>query len=176
MEVIFTWSRKPSKCEFCPELVNHAEPIVLGRPKKQKGKPWPRVRRWHPECFLQSGMNYLVSNPYYQAPSTGRPMIDITSEQRATRNKILRRYGAYQYKLRQWEKKPAQTQEILLNRAILMKRMQGCVEEIQQYGGVPKSWEYLLANTAAESLEHPLVQSELGVTPAANNLTLVGAP
>jgi hypothetical protein len=144
MEVWFAWAKKPNKCRYCFEVINTGEAMVIGRARKKKGAPWPAPQRWHLECFTDSGRQYLDANPYFHGSGSGRPALDITADVKEKRNKILRRYGAYQHRLKKLEGQYPPTPEGLMEQAVLLKRMQSCAEEIEQYGGVPKSWAYLV--------------------------------
>ena len=137
MDIWITHCHKERRCNFCPKKITLAEPMVEGKlwmVHKDK-KKWPLKFAWHVDCWVKQGMTALEKKPYVPAGHRGRKPLALADDIKVARNKLLRRRAAAFFRLR------AAADKGNINLVIrTMTLMEKITAEIEQYGGVPKTW------------------------------------
>ena len=158
MHVSFSNCRKTAKCRYCPNPIETGQPMVVGRSRKESagGKYYYFTSRWHPQCYLDQGLQYLDKHPYTPA-TKGRPVLNLTSGQRTHRLSLLRIRATSVQRVR------AELQKLLPNYNIIQHhgtKLQELYKEIEHYGGAPKSWQQptVESTESAQSTEPPAIQ------------------
>jgi hypothetical protein len=137
LDIWITRCRRERKCNFCPEKIELAQPMVEGKLWMRHGdaKRWPIRFAWHIECWVKQGLIVLEDKPYVAAGNRGRKKLDMPEDRHTIRVKLLRRRAAAFFRLR------AAAEEGNVNLVIkTMTLMEKIAEEIEPYGGVPESW------------------------------------
>lgn len=100
MHIRMAWLTKKARCHQCGREMVRGEPIVRGYATLRNGF---HVRRlWHPQCWLEQGMQYLAEHPlepHHAGP--GRPRMPLDEEQRKSRHALIQRRSRAVLK-RQW--------------------------------------------------------------------------
>ena len=137
MHVAAGWAGKLiHACQYCDG------PILQGS-KIYRGYWYYRRKRhtwyWHLACYFDESNAYLDMNPYVpKQTGNGRPVLDITLEDRRVRKQLLNR-GSYLRKLMQetvkfslpgWEVKLAS----------INTTYNEVADKLEPIGGVPRSW------------------------------------
>jgi len=133
MNVWMSWCKKRTECRYCNLLIDTATPIVVCR-SWLNGKK--HEMRYHPQCWLDNGIDYLRQNPYIAMPR-GRKKLTLSVDDAKTRRVLLVRYGAVKQRIGRIR---AKYPDRLLPIARLEKRLRELVMEIEPFGGVPKKW------------------------------------
>jgi hypothetical protein len=127
-------ARRDNKCFWCEEVILRFSPEVISRFRWRAGdKTFTKFRRFHPNCWVEQGLEYLRKNP--PVVRMGRPRLALNQEDRGKRLKILRRRAQLMYLFRNASEsgKVIQAVEYYLKAYELIK-------EIEPLGGAPKSW------------------------------------
>lgn len=138
-DVWFSWCKRRSKCNYCPDSILAGTPVVIvkhWRPNKHS-----YYFRFHPDCYIQQGVAYLAKHPYepYRA-NTGRPKLELSNSDSYARIKLLRHRAVVMYRRRQAIKLlPSEAAQEYIDS--LDKVLDKITEDIQIYGGVPNSWK-----------------------------------
>jgi hypothetical protein len=140
MDIWVTYCRRRSKCRYCEEYILAGKPILVGKIWKQAGTTDVKRRfcvtlRWHPSCWLEQAMQRLDKVEYI--PRKGRPLLQMSEEDKASRFAILRRRAAILQRIRVETAKPEQNIDRIIHLGAMLADLK---EEIKPYGGAPKSW------------------------------------
>ena len=133
MNVWMSWCRKRTECRYCNQLIDTATPVVVCR-SWANGKK--HELRYHPQCWLDNGIDYLRQNPYTAMPR-GRKKLTMSEDDTKTRRTLLVRHAAVVQRI---SRVKAKYPDRLLPIARLEKRMKELAKEIEPFGGVPKKW------------------------------------
>lgn len=151
MELWIGTAKKTSKCHSCDEPIPHGTPVMQGKTKKRKGKPWPPVLRWHPACWYESALKYLTDTKPERVQivrSLGRPKMQLDEESRKARYLLVRRFNTFLYRRNQVEAELMASEELpegkLDQYRRLTENMLRVSQEIESVGGIPSNWPRIL--------------------------------
>jgi len=133
-------TRQKGKCAFCPNEITKGGYSVVCRSYKYRGEgkaKWTFQRRFHPQCWIDQGIQELESRGFSE--TRGRPRL-ASDEVTEKRQKILRRRAAVLQRIRKEMARPAK--ERSMDRIVhLGEMLNSLAEEIEPLGGVPESWK-----------------------------------
>ena len=135
--VTMTHCQRKAQCQHCPDIVEVGQPMVTvfywnrGAPDH---KGFNVKRYYHPQCWIEQGLEYLKKNPY--VPYQRKKKLKLTPEQSKQRYSILRRKAAIDQRKRNLDGKP--NKEIVV--AALNCKIAELMVEIAPLGGIPKKW------------------------------------
>lgn len=136
MDVWMQWNKQKGYCASCKELLTAGEAIV-------RGKLWQKGHhsywfKWHPQCWITAGLEYLEVHPYAPPKRGGSRALKLAPETQRVRFLILCRHAAaMQRRKRLVAKMPASLPRL----QHLEEFMQQLKLEIEAVGGAPKSWQ-----------------------------------
>lgn len=90
---------------------------------------------YHPQCWIDQGLDYLKLNPY--VPFARSRVLPITPEERVQRNILLRRKCSLEQRRRALR---VDHPERLLKEARLDRQVAQLMVEIAPLGGIPSGW------------------------------------
>lgn len=135
--VTMTWCQRQAKCSWCTDPIKLATPMVnvfywnKGTPDH---KGFNTRYYYHPDCWIEQGLDYLKRNPFVSAH---QPRLPLTDEQKKARNKLLNRWSSLNQQIRNIK---VDYPERVLEEARLEKRKVDLMLEIAPLGGIPKKW------------------------------------
>lgn len=137
MDIWMTWCKKKVVCRRCSEEISKASPMVVGKLWAVKGEKLRFTKRyyWHPDCWIQDGLNYLEQHPY-SAEGKGRPRLAMSEGDKKKRYKVLSRRADLMRQLR-GAVESGDANQILK----VYERMEKLKPEIEKLGGIPESWQ-----------------------------------
>src|SRR3989337_3508288 len=91
MDIWISWCKRDSKCRHCEETITPGTRVVIG--KHWRPGKFTIMLRWHPQCWLQQGLNYLEKNPYTSHK------LQLDEEQSIRRHYLLVRYATCKHRL-----------------------------------------------------------------------------
>jgi hypothetical protein len=160
MELWVGNAKRVAICHYCSGFIAKDSPMLQGRVKKRKGRPWPPIIRWHLDCWYESSKEFLAGLPQGRvvnpATSLGRPKTTnpstgnaLSDDDRKARRKIVSRFNVLMFRRNQLINGMAKTacvepREMERARS-LTAMMWGCVKEITRYGPVPPKWSQVLS-------------------------------
>ena len=136
MDIWITWCKRESKCRYCKQSIEEAAPMVKGKfwLKNNEAIRFPQIYRWHTNCWLEEGMNYLSNHPYEKV-KRGRRNMPLDKETKVERTKLLVKRAGMVRSLRE------AIEDGNVDRVIsTYNRIEGLKADIEKLGGVPKSW------------------------------------
>ncbi len=91
--VTICWCTKTAKCQWCEEQIEVSEPMVrvFFWNKGADGRRWNGQIFFHPQHWLDNGMDYLQRNPYI--PHV-RKTSKLSPEDRAKRHKMVLKFNS----------------------------------------------------------------------------------
>lgn len=134
--VTMRWCVKKSTCKWCVQPIDNGTPVVTvffwnkGNPENRR---WNRSYSYHPQCWVEQGLDYLSRNPYVPQHREKKPT--LCEEDRRKRFLLIRRF----HKAEQM-RKGGSFPDNLLAEARLTQQMIDIMLEVATLGGVPKSW------------------------------------
>ena len=132
-----SWCERRAQCNWCPEHIEAGEAMVrvfFWNKGTEEHKGFNTKKYYHPQCWLDQGLDYLKQNPY--VPYKRSRVLAITPEQKKLRNILLRRKCSIEQRRRVvLEGKP---NNALLAR--LDRQVADLMVEIAPLGGIPKRW------------------------------------
>lgn len=138
--VTMSWAQHRALCDWCSKPVNSGEEIIkvffwnAGNPD---GKRFYNIKKYyHPDCWMEQGREYLRTHPYISSHK-GKDRMEITDEQRAQRNKILKRKAALELRKRNITPDNPRAKVI---EAGIDRQISELVVEIALLGGIPTKW------------------------------------
>lgn len=135
--ISISWCNRTAKCEWCPEQIDTGEPMVVAFywNKGTDGNKGFNVKRYyHPNCWVEQGLDYLKRNPY--SPYIRKPKLELTPEQSQRRYRLLRRKAALDQRINGLK----DDSHRLLAEARLMEKITIIMLEIASIGGIPRKW------------------------------------
>ena len=132
------WCQHKAECRWCEQIIEAGTPIVQvhhwnkGDPDKRS---WNIKRYFHPQCWVEQGLDYLKINPY--VPYIRKPKSTLTDKQRELRYKLLRRKASIDQRRRNLK---SDYPDRLLEEARLNEQVSKIMVEIVKVGGIPKKW------------------------------------
>ena len=140
--VVMNWCRKEARCHWdsCKlgGTIAIAQPMVMvmfWNKGKENSRRWNTKYYYHPQCWVEQGLDYLNRNPYVSY-IRGRKCT-LSKEDGRKRFLLVRRFN------RLVQRKATITQdypESSLIEANLTKQMLDIMLDVAVLGGVPKNW------------------------------------
>ena len=127
MDVWIRWARRKAICKWCSEVITAGTPEVIT--KYWRPGKWSILTRYHAECWLKQGLDYLDKHPHISK------RLAITDDQSKARLLLLRRWATCKCRLK---KAIIVSNHKAIER--LVSSMHTIVEEIDKVGGVPATW------------------------------------
>ena len=139
------WCQKKATCQWCPEEIVVGSPMVAvlfwnkGNPDSRR---WNVQKCYHPQCWVDQGLDYLSRNPYVPPikGKRGRKSL-LCLEDRRKRFLLVRRFHALEQRKKNIK---APYPDNLLVEERLTKQMVDIMLDVALLGGIPKSWAELI--------------------------------
>ena len=144
-QVSMNWCHHTAKCKWCEKAIEPTNPMVSvffwnRRKESTSNQIWNTKLYYHPQCWVDQGLDYLRLNPYVSNQRwdlSTRKTNPLTNEQREHRLALLRRKAALDQRLRNLKSPyPSRT----IHEARIGASIANIMVEILEYGGVPKKW------------------------------------
>lgn len=103
--------------------------------KGQNGRRWNRKRYYHPQCWIEQGLDYLKMNPY--TPAKEKQIKGLTEAQRRERFLLLRKKAYLEQKKRKLDSNSPEDMLAILNIEV---EITDVALKIAKVGGVPPKW------------------------------------
>ena len=134
--VTMRWCPKKSTCKWCDKTIETRTPMVavMFWNKGSDSRKWNSYAKYHPQCWVDQGLDYLTRNPYV-TKNLGKKSI-LSVEYRRKRFLLVRRFNALVQKRKCGHSYP----DNILVEIDLTQRMVEIMLEVTTVGGVPKSW------------------------------------
>lgn len=136
--VYMSWCKRRAKCHFCPEMVEAGTPMVnvfLWRKGEDGVRKWNMKFYYHPQCWLDQGLDYLKMNPY--VPYKRDRQLPLTERQQDIRRSILRRKASIEQRRRNLK---SDYPDRILVEARMDKDIAELMVKIIKVGGIPPKW------------------------------------
>lgn len=135
--VSMRWCGAPARCQECPDSIGEGEPVVVVFfwNKGSDNRKWNRKFYYHPQCWVNQGLDYLRRNPYIHKKRG--PKVTLSEEDRRQRYLLVRRFHALEQRK---QKIKADYPDRLLIESRLDEQMLGLVIQMANYGGAPTTW------------------------------------
>ena len=135
--VTMRWCNKKSTCKWCEQDIDNGTPVVtvfFWNRGEDGNRTWNVKFFFHPQCWLDQGLDNLRRNPYVPQVRVKKPT--LCEEDRRKRYLLVRQF----HKAEQVRKNSGKYPDFLLVEARLTQRMVDIMLEVATIGGVPKSW------------------------------------
>jgi len=138
--VTMRWCVKKSTCRWCDQSIDNGTPVVTvffwnkGEDSGKWNRKWNVRFSYHPQCWVDQGLDYLNRNPYIPQHREKKPT--LCEEDRRKRFLLVRKF----HKAEQMRKNSGSYPDNLLAEVRLTEQMIGIMLEVAVLGGVPKSW------------------------------------
>jgi len=129
--------QRKALCLWCNHHVEAGEPMVTvffwnrGTPSH---KGFNVKRYYHPQCWVEQGLDYLKRNPY--VPYQRKKKLELTREQSKQRYSLLKSKASIDQRKRNLANEP--NNEVAM--VALNIKIAGLMIEIAPIGGIPKKW------------------------------------
>ncbi len=136
--VYMGWCKRKATCRWCSYYIEAGNPMVTAFfwHKGNEDKRWWNTKLYfHPQCWVDQGLDYLKMNPYVPYIRHKRPT--LTKKLKAERLVLLRRKAALDQRKRNIR---SDYPDRVLIDARLNKQIAELMVEIALVGGVPKKW------------------------------------
>ncbi len=136
--VTMRWCTKKSTCKWCDKPIEKETPLVkvfYWNKGNEESRKWNSKFYYHPQCWLDQGLNYLRMNPY-ATKYMGRRTV-LNPEDRRKRFLLVRRFNAIVQKRANCNHS---FPDHILTDIDLTQRMVDIMLEVATIGGVPKGW------------------------------------
>lgn len=137
MNVWMRKTRKQATCSYCekPVLNGDYQVVCQHYMRLRSGKVWWKRRSFHPQCWIDQAVAELDTRVVVE--TRGRKRLEMADATKTARTAILRRRGSIIQRI----KREIGSEEQDIDRIVhLGELLNGLKEEIEQFGGVPKSW------------------------------------
>ena len=136
--VCMAWAKRQATCHYCNQPIEVATPevVVFYWNKGQEGRRFNVKQYYHPQHWVEQGLDYLKMNPY-EAASKGREPMALTTEQRTRRRSLLTKKASLEQRKQRLK---APYPERLLYEAKIDQEIASLMLQMQEVGGVPESW------------------------------------
>jgi len=138
VNVVMRWCSRRAKCRWCPDHIEKGQPmvsVVFWNKGDETKRTWNSYFKYHPQCFVDQGLDYLKRNPY-SAPKRGRRS-KLSETDRRRRFLLVRKFHALEQRK---HKIVASYPDRVLVENRLEKQMIDIMLDVSKLGGVPKSW------------------------------------
>ena len=139
--VCISWCQRQARCSYCPGNIEAGTPIVrvFWWSKGEEGKrKWNVKQYYHPQCWIEHGMEYLSKNPY--VPYLRHKKSVLTARQQEKRKEILRKKASLEQRRRNLV---SDYPDRLLVEARLDRQIAELMVAIAKVGGIPNNWTIL---------------------------------
>ena len=133
MNVWMAWCKRQATCKYCERLIEVTTPNVVCRSWKNGRK---YEMHFHPDCWINNGLDYLRQHPYV-ITRQGRKRLPMDSEVATKRKELLKKHAML---VQQKKRVKARYPDNLIPLLRLDAKIGKLVEEIEDYGGAPPSW------------------------------------
>lgn len=144
MDIWITRSRKKATCSRCKQGIPAQTPLVKGKLWKHQGKVFsrPLVFRWHIQCWIDAGLEYLKQHPIVEPIHNRGGRIELSEEDKKARVALLMRRARLNQRCKQLVElmSDGSTNELNIKLVSVHAKMDALMPEIEKVGGVPKSW------------------------------------
>ena len=136
--VTMRWCVKKSTCKYCDKPIDNGTPVVTvfwwykGDDEKRK---WNMKISFHPQCWIDQGLDYLQRNPYIPQHRVKKPT--LSTEDRRKRFLLIRRFNALIQKRKNCNHS---FPDHVITDIKLTQQMIDIMLETATIGGVPKGW------------------------------------
>lgn len=134
--VTMRWAQNKATCQWCEYNIEpgQAMVVVFFWNRGANGRKWNVQKCYHPNCWVEQGMDYLNKNPY-SPYIRGRKGLQLSKEDNRQRFLIVRRYHALTQRIGRLDNgsEPIKRLELEMKQADMML-------EMLKIGGVPKKW------------------------------------
>lgn len=136
--VTMRWCAKKSTCKWCGLSIEKGTPVISiffwnkGNPDSRK---WNTNYSYHPQCYIDQGMDYLNRNPYVSSYKGRRPV--LSEEDRRKRFLLIRKFHALDQRRRNCNHS---FPDSILTDIRLTEQMVEIMLELATVGGVPEAW------------------------------------
>ena len=140
MNVWIRLTRKRAKCGYCGQMIETGEYQVVCRyfmKLKHSSRTWKKEMHFHakdPHCWVDRAVAELQTKPYIE--NRGRAPLAINDEQREKRRRLLQRRASVMQRIHKEMETLGRPNKL----AHLTDLLEKLAAEIEQNGGVPKSW------------------------------------
>lgn len=136
--VYMNWCHRKATCKWCNFTIEAGVPIVTvffwNKGDKDKRK-WNTKYYYHPQCWVEQGLDYLKMNPYVPYIRHKKPT--LTKEQKGERLTLLRKKAALDQRKRNIK---SDYPDRVLIEARINKEIAILMVEVALIGGIPKRW------------------------------------
>ena len=136
---------KNADCQAGEKCSEESIEIGIGIPAV-RGRVEGHLVTWHPSCWLDAGIQVILSKPF-NGRGPGRRPLEISQEAKVGRKLILNRYAAHKQKILKAQARLIGFDETEPEFDMLMLQVQAqelhqekVWWEIQDYGGAPDTW------------------------------------
>jgi len=135
--VTMRWCVKKSTCKWCEQSIDRGTPIVsvvFWNKGNEESRKWNYYAKYHPQCWVAQGLDYLSRNPYVPQHRVKKPT--LSDEDKRKRYLLVRKF----HKAIQLRKNCANYPDGVLTEIRLTQQMVEIMLEAVTLGGVPKKW------------------------------------
>ncbi len=136
--VFMYWCQHKAKCRWCEKDVVAGTPIIqvyYWNKGNEDNRKWNIKRFYHPQCYIDQGLDYLMMNPY--VPYKRKPKSKLSEEDRKERYRLLRQKASIDQRKRNLK---SDYPDRILDEARLDEQVSALMVKIATIGGVPKKW------------------------------------
>ena len=136
--VFMYWCQHKAKCRWCEQDVVAGTPVIqvyYWNKGNEDNRKWNIKRYYHPQCWIDQGLDYLKMNPY--VPYQRKPKSKLTDKQRELRYKLLRQKASIDQRKRGLK---SEYPDRVLDEARLDEQVSKIMVQIAKVGGIPKKW------------------------------------
>lgn len=142
MNVWIRKTRRQGTCQYCsqPILKDEYQVVTQWYVKLRSGRTWQKRRIYHPQCWIDQAVAEIERRPVVETRGGwGSSRIKLADDVKAARTKILMRRASVLQRIKVEVSKPTEEQSVdkIIHLGDLLNKLK---EEIEEYGGVPKSW------------------------------------
>ena len=145
--VCITWCYREAKCPWCDLAIKVATPCVsvfFWRKGNPEIRGYNIKRFYHPECWIDQGLDYLKMNPYTPRGEKRGPKTTLTIEQKAARMKLLRKKAMLEQQKRRIK---SSYPDSLLTASRIDDKIMNVMLDIYKVGGIPPRWKQCLIDS-----------------------------
>lgn len=138
--VCMVWCQRQANCGWCDKPIEVAttEVTVFYWNKGADGHRWNVKRYYHPQCWIDQGVDYLNLHPYCAGERRGpKPNLSLSKEEMDKRLHLLRKKATLEQRKRNLDPKRADYLSAVLKLEI---KVLDTIQEIAPIGGVPRKW------------------------------------
>jgi len=137
--VTMRWCQNRAECKWCQQYIEPGQPLVavLFWNRGSDGRRWNTQQCYHPQCWIEQGLDYLKRNPYVPYRQGRKGYTELSVEDKRKRFLLVRKFHALEQRRKNIR---AEFPESLLVESMLTKQMAEIMLDVARLGGVPKSW------------------------------------